>query len=428
MKYFLIFTIFLLCVNIVLASDTSNFVFLTDIQTIKPNEISEKITIQSQDVDGNSVNIIQTACLEIKIDSNTGEFSSSNTTWKFADILPMSKGTANRSFYYKDSEIGDHVITVNIALRSAEETRSCASWPREEWIINWSINQNIIVSDVSDNVQSPDASEPEPTYDVGSSIVWPTEPQIFAEAGQDKIAIAGADIKFSGRTLGLEKKPLDNARYIWTFGDGSKKEGQNVLHAYHYPGEYIAVLNVSSGKYSASDRLLVKVSSNQLKIIEVNQDYIKLKNDSKNELDLSSWFLRANQKFFRFPEITLIKASSELIIPSLISGLSVNNQKADILYPNGSVAYSYSLNVDVDVDVEHSVFNIAVTEPKSTTVVDVVVGNSVSDNEENTQQTVSIISVGQNNSWSLKKWLLVILGVGVVSSIGFLLINRQSST
>ncbi|MBU2263634.1 lamin tail domain-containing protein, partial [Patescibacteria group bacterium] len=65
-----------------------------------------------------------------------------------------------------------------------------------------------------------DVSEsPEPTSDVGSQS-WPTEPQIYANAGEDRNAIAGADIKFSGRALGLQKEPLENARYLWSFGDG----------------------------------------------------------------------------------------------------------------------------------------------------------------------------------------------------------------
>ncbi|MBU2263309.1 PKD domain-containing protein, partial [Patescibacteria group bacterium] len=258
---------------------------------------------------------------------------------------------------------------------------------------------------------------------------WPTEPQIYANAGEDRNAVAGADIKFSGRALGLQKEPLENARYLWSFGDGAGAESQNVLHTYHYPGDYIVVLNVSSGKYSASDRLLVKVLENNLKIIEANENYIKLHNGSKFDLDISSWFLRANSKLFKFPESTLIKSSADLSIPSSISGINVNNnQTVDLLYPNASIAYSYSPTPNI----EYPVSNIAVAEPKPTTVVDSSpevkdAGNSASDNEENTQQTASVISVGQNNSWGLKKWLAIILGIGIIAGAGLLIIRRQSS-
>lgn len=62
-------------------------------------------------------------------------------------------------------------------------------------------------------------------------------------------------------------------------------------------------------------------------------------------------------------------------------------------------------------------------EPKSTADV----GNLVSDKEENTQQVASVITAGQNNSWDIKKWLMIVLGIGAVSGAGFFLIRRQSS-
>jgi len=408
MKYFLVFFIFLFCANVVLASDISQFVFTTNPQTIKPNEVSETLTIQAQDSSGNSVKIPETIYLELETSSNTGEFSSNNTNWKPVSKLTMNKGWANRNFYYKDSIVGNYKITVK-----------ADQWKAEQYII---VSESASTSDV-------DVSEsPEPTSDVGSQS-WPTEPQIYANAGEDRNAIAGADIKFSGRALGLQKEPLENARYLWSFGDGAGAESQNVLHTYHYPGDYIVVLNVSSGKYSASDRLLVKVLENNLKIIEANENYIKLHNGSKFDLDISSWFLRANSKLFKFPESTLIKSSADLSIPSSISGINVNNnQTVDLLYPNASIAYSYSPTPNI----EYPVSNIAVAEPKPTTVVDSSpevkdAGNSASDNEENTQQTASVISVGQNNSWGLKKWLAIILGIGIIAGAGLLIIRRQSS-
>ena len=141
---------------------------------------------------------------------------------------------------------------------------------------------------------------------------------------------------------------MENARYVWTLGDGSYKEGKNIRHIYKYPGNYIAVLNVSSGYVPASDRINIKVIPNELNIVETKNEFIKLKNKSGIILDVSGWFLKegsaASGTTFKFPDYSLIAANSELIISSDISGLKFSDNKfsAEILYPNGSVAFSYS--------------------------------------------------------------------------------------
>ena len=167
--------------------------------------------------------------------------------------------------------------------------------------------------------------------------------QISAKAGEDKTAVAGADIVLEGNALGFKKEPLQNARYFWTLGDGSYKEGKNIRHIYKYPGNYIAVLNVSSGNISASDRINIKVIPNELIIIETKNEFIKLKNKSGVILDVSGWFLKVGGAIFKFPDYSLVAADAELMISSDISSIKFadNNFSAEILYPNGSAAFSY---------------------------------------------------------------------------------------
>ncbi len=288
----IIFLAFLFSANIALAGDVSQFVFTTDPQTIKPNEISETMTVRA------SASLLQTGCLKLETASATGEFSSSNTSWKPVDNLTMRTGSANRSFYYKDSEIGNYTITINIALRPEEEKRSCASWPVEEWDIKWTLMQNIVVLSASS------AS----TSDVG--------------------VVPSQDQQQSTTVVDLQSEPE------------AKQEPAVVME---------------NSDPAAQLRPQIKSA--------VEQD----KKPAKNT-------------------------------------------QTEIQKP----------------------------EPKSTTVVDsgpkaketpvyVDAGNSVSDNKENTQQVASVISAGQNNSWSVKKWLMIVLGIGVVSSVGFFLIRRQSS-
>ncbi|MCG2698988.1 PKD domain-containing protein, partial [Candidatus Parcubacteria bacterium] len=216
------------------------------------------------------------------------------------------------------------------------------------------------------------------------------------------------------------------ARYLWNFGDGAISEGQNVKHVYKYPGEYIVILDISSGKYSASGRLTAKIIPNQLEIIEANQNYIKLHNGSNVELDISHWFLKAENIFFKFPANTFIKTNRDLMIDSSVSGLKAESQKAEILYPNGSIAFSF--------------FGYAIAKPVSVVNFEpeeiVNVGNRVSDisgavagvesSASNTDsQVANVVSVVKGNDGDIKNWLLAILGIGAISGAGLILVRRQ---
>ncbi len=167
--------------------------------------------------------------------------------------------------------------------------------------------------------------------------------KIYANAGDDKTVVVGSLVEFRGQALGLEKEPLSNARYLWTFGDGSVQEGQNVAHFYNYPGDYVVVLNVSSGEYVASDRILVKVVLADIVIskVNVNNNFVELFNQSKYELNLSGWRICSNTDCFTLPKDTIILPDKKLIFSSQTTGLNIfDANQVSLLYPNGEVLYT----------------------------------------------------------------------------------------
>ena len=386
------------------AGDISQIIFTNEPRAVKPNEAA-LLTIQLQ-YTGDSH---PTACMEMFTNSSTGEFSSSNTNWKKVDKLTINSNWTNKNFYYKDSTVGNYTLTVK------GTSASCSLLIDQ--VAQWTAEQDIVVSNTAEST-TPEStstpSTPEPTPGVGS-VSWPVEPQIYANAGKDKTVIVGADVYFSGQALGIEKEPLENARYLWNFGDGAIAENQNVKHFYKYPGEYIAVLDVASGKFSTSDNLLVKAIPNQLKISEANKDFIKLFNESNVTLDISGWFLKVESKTFKFPESTLIKANSNLIIPSSNSGLeAINSNSVELLYSNGSKAFFWQKP----------------SELKLTTVVDskeIVVKPQISspNNSTSSEQTASVITVSKDDFWTPKKWWGLAVLVAILSGTGFLFIRRK---
>ena len=465
-RFVLIFFVFACGANIALASgDVAQFVFTTNYQTIKPNEISEIITIQAQDASGISANLLQTACLELVTASNTGEFSSSNINWNSVKILTMNKGSANRNFYYKDLATGNYELSVKISLRP-EGKPACTAWSKEEWDIKWNVKQNIVVSSGFSSVSSQVNSSTNNYLSQNSSAVSSSgneniasgsvtynykNEQISAKAEEDKTAVAGADIVLEGKAYGFKKEPLENARYLWTLGDGSYKEGKNIRHIYKYPGNYIAVLNVSSGDVSASDRVNIKVIPNELNIIETKNEFIKLKNKSGIILDVSGWFLKAGSAAsgttFKFPDYSLVSANSELVISSDISGLkfSGSNFSAEILYPNGSVAFSYfpspvlsssSKSKETVLSKQpEKIINTAIVSASpfisqknfssSSSRQNFTAGKNLSASEAG---LASVITIGEKNNSGAKIWLTLAVITGIVGGAGVFLARKFTYT
>ncbi len=177
---------------------------------------------------------------------------------------------------------------------------------------------------------------PPPVSPTSSAGNFTVEQQIVALAGEDRVVTVGADSLFKGEALGIAGKKLENARYIWNFGDGTRKEGHSVLHYYRYPGDYVVTLDVSSGEYSASDRINVSANVANVIISRGTQEVITITNLDENELNLSWWKVAVGSESFMLPEHTIILPQHEIHLSSDITGLRPNDSSAVILqYPNG---------------------------------------------------------------------------------------------
>ncbi len=187
----------------------------------------------------------------------------------------------------------------------------------------------------SSDVPPPSSSVPGST--TTASVSWPVEQQIFANAGFDRVVMVGADVFFQGKALGLEKKPLENARYLWNFGDGEIKEGKEVFHAYRYPGAHVVTLSVASGYFSADDRAIITVIPAQVSLTEiVSGNYIEIGNHSTYDLDLSRWQLMAGQDIFVIPDHTIILAGKKIRFSWDVLKFSSLDQSVGFFYPSGA--------------------------------------------------------------------------------------------
>lgn len=273
---------------------------------------------------------------------------------------------------------------------------------------------------------SESSSSNTPATSQGSS--FPVEPQIFADAGGNRNVIVGADTLFEGKSLGLKKEPLDGARYVWNFGNGETKEGQNVLHYYGYPGEYVVMLNVSSGEYSASDRIIVNAYPAELVISKIENDFVEIHNESDRELNLSWWQIQSGNERFMIPKDTIILSGKKLIFSSDVTELDTSvKESVSLLYPNGAKAVSFE-----QIKIPQKVVVIKTTSPQPIiTKADPPqekesAPTSEDIGEENITQTASVISsLGeQDEDNGMSKWLLAIFSIVVVSAGAIIFIGK----
>src|SRR3989338_3809305 len=171
-----------------------------------------------------------------------------------------------------------------------------------------------------------------------SSYVAPPEPQIFADAGDNRTVIVAADTEFLGRAYNRKKETISSRiRFLWNFGDGRTAEGESVLHHFEYPGRYAVVLNIAENRDAASDRIIVTAEPAKLALTAFSDGSIMIGNSAGHDLDLSRWIVRSFGRSFVLPQGSIILAGESLRMGEKILGFR-SSPETELDYPNGALA------------------------------------------------------------------------------------------
>ena len=282
------------------AAEVSKLNFTTEERQVKPNELSEVMTIQAQDSSGNSFQTPETIDLVFVSTSPTGEFlnSAGNSATTY-----MSRNTANRSFYYRDSTMGTHTITIFAAGRDSGK--------------EWSVSQEIVISNsASSNTNntssgsSSNLSSGAISATAGPSVVTTGSNTSTLEvvAGSDRFTAPGSPLTFQA-TVKKGGGSNSSLEFNWSFGDGEVGSGELVSHTYRYTGDYALVLNARSGNSFATSRLKVRVAEPDLSM-EKGDDYVEVTNNGSQEINLFNWKVENEGKGFIFQPDTIILPGS----------------------------------------------------------------------------------------------------------------------
>lgn len=250
-----------------------------------------------------------------------------------------------------------------------------------------------------------------------------TEPdqtkQIRAEAGEDKTVFIGQKTIFQGKVYGFDGKEIQNARFLWNFGDGMINEGNPISHIYRYLGEYIVILNGSSGIYANSDQLRVKVSAPPFKITGLKpgeNGFIEISNQSNYELDISGFSFSGGKKYFYFPENSMISPNSRLLVPGSVSGINFASPSAvEFYYPDGSLIqeFKYESEKIADKNIIAESPKISAPMVKNTEIKDIV-----KNKEENVlASSATVPSENREKQRSIYFWMAIVFGIASFSGV-----------
>ena len=285
------------------AAGVEKIVFTTDAQSIKPNELSGAITIQTQDSAGNLFQTPETLDIQFISTSPMGEFlgSTGNSATTY-----MSKNTANKTFYYRDSAEGTFTITINIRGRDtgieldASQQITVSSGASQN-----SPNNTGEILGASDN----SASSPNTSSGGNTTRVSSLNAQLEILAGNDRATSPGSPIWFQATV----KKNTTGAspELNWSFGDGNVGVGPLISHEYKYSGDYAVVLSAKAGDIFSVSRLKVKVTDPNI-LVEDRGQYLEILNNGNTEVNLFRWKIENNGKGFIFQPNTIVLPHSSI--------------------------------------------------------------------------------------------------------------------
>ncbi len=327
MKRIISFLVLFLIITSSAEAQVSQFVFITEPQTVPVSTQSGTITVQSQNAGGVSEDITETHDLVFTSTSPTGQFFS--TTGNPVSTT-MSKNTANKNFLYQDSTLGTYTLTVTATGRTSLQSFSANQQITVGGESSSSSNSTTTVEQTSTTTTT-NESGPTQVNTAGSAHSSPaplssTENKIEFEvsAGRDRLTAVGNPVIFVASPTKLQNLSEQAITYKWSFGDGSTLLGKTVTHNYRHAGDYAVVLNAYGSDKQAVSRIDVKVISPSILLHRVS-DGIEIENKSGSEINLGGWSIASNNKSFVIPEDTLVSTGKRVVFADETTGINSAN-------------------------------------------------------------------------------------------------------
>ncbi len=133
--------------------------------------------------------------------------------------------------------------------------------------------------------------------------------------------VVGAETEFFVKPIDNKKNVISTNTY-WSYGDGAEGYGTSTKHRYQNAGEYIAVVESEVSNAYGIERINVKVLNPDILISEVGDSFVKIKNNSDEELNIGSFIVASDQGMYKLSRHLILKAKSEIKIDGRVLGFS----------------------------------------------------------------------------------------------------------
>jgi hypothetical protein len=227
----------------------------------------------------------------------------------------MSKNTANRTFYYRDTTSGTHTLTVTFTGRDTQKV-----YIASQQIIVGTTQTTTASSTQTNTDTQKETTQPQVTTTLSAhsdpvplSDIYATLP-FEVTSGRDRLATVGSELTFKGevnKKSGISEQYLE---YIWNFGDGTTAQGQVVTHRYKFPGEYIVLLTARFSDKVAVSKTNVSVVETHVSALRVPGG-IQITNNSSGEINIGEWKIITPSNSFTIPKDTLIGKRNTITLP-----------------------------------------------------------------------------------------------------------------
>ena len=129
-----------------------------------------------------------------------------------------------------------------------------------------------------------------------------------------KVVYVNQPVSFQAIPSDVGKTIADSLTYTWNFGDGSTAIGQEVSHAYPYPGNYVVVVDGQYKRQQQFTRHDITVLPVSLALVSQPNGDIAIQNTSQTEIDISGYRLLGTDEFI-FPPYSILLPQSQITIP-----------------------------------------------------------------------------------------------------------------
>jgi len=166
--------------------------------------------------------------------------------------------------------------------------------------------------------------------------------KVSLNAGRDRIVMTESPVYFSGKFFDEDGAYKIGGSFEWSFGDGNYLSGQDVVHYYELPGEYVAILNAIYNGVEYTGRINTKVIRPEFEIFfkeYQNNRIVCLKNLASSEVNLKGWKIVDGTRQHIFYTDILIGSKKELCFSSNNLGIEIKkDSKMGLISPIGKLS------------------------------------------------------------------------------------------